>query len=171
MWGGLSVSRLQPLFITQKKCVRILFGDNEAFKNKFYTCVRVRPFGQQELGVDFYKKESSKPLFSANDILTIHNLYKYHSTVGTYKILKLRTPISLYSLFNTSIRKETLLISQNSSCRFIDLSTSLWNEFREKLSVDDFMTSIGSLKSRLKKLLLTVQKKHDHNEWCELNYR
>ena len=49
--------------------------------NKFKTCVRCRPFGEQVLGSDFYKKEHSKPLFTSNDILSVHNLYKYHSSL------------------------------------------------------------------------------------------
>ena len=89
----------------------------------------------------------------------------------TYKILKLRTPISLYTLFDKSDRKETLLLSQNSSCTFIDMSTKMWNEYREKLSVNDYMaTSIGSLKRKIKKHLLSVQKGHDEKEWSDLNY-
>ena len=171
VWGGLSKNRLEPLFLTQKKCVRILFGDYEAYKNKFRTCARIRPLGHQKLGPEFYRKESTKPLFTANDILTVHNLYKYHNTIGTYKILKLRTPISLYALFDKSDRKETLLLSQNSCCTFIDTSTRMWNEFREKLSIYDFMTtSIGSFKSKIKKHLLSVQKGHDEKEWSDLNY-
>ena len=39
-----------PLFITQKKCIRILFGDTEAYKNKFMTCARSREYGSQILG-------------------------------------------------------------------------------------------------------------------------
>lgn len=170
VWGNVSMNSLEPLFITQKKCIRILFGDSEAFTNKFKTCARTRPFGQQTLGAHFYMKESSKPLFSANDILTVHNIYRYQSTIETYKILKLRTPMSLYELYNISTRKETLLLSQNSSCKFIDASTKLWNTFNEKLSINDLMTSIGSVKVNVKKLILKTQKDHDQKEWCYLNY-
>ena len=38
VWGGLSNNRLEPIFKTQKKCIRILFGDQEAYSNKFKTC-------------------------------------------------------------------------------------------------------------------------------------
>ena len=54
VWGGLSKNRFQPLFVTQKKCIRILFGDNDAYKEKFCTCARARPFGEQKLGSEFY---------------------------------------------------------------------------------------------------------------------
>ena len=42
-WGGISQNKLKPLFITQKKCVKVMFGDNEAYFNKFMTCVKTRP--------------------------------------------------------------------------------------------------------------------------------
>ena len=43
------------LFITQKKCLRIMFGDNEAYHNKFKTAARVRPRELQKLGAEFYE--------------------------------------------------------------------------------------------------------------------
>ena len=43
VWGGVSINKLSPLFLAQKKCVRILFGDSEAFSEKFKTCSRSRP--------------------------------------------------------------------------------------------------------------------------------
>ena len=49
--------KLEPLFITQKKCIRIMFGDNEAYKNKFMTCARSRSKEQQILGAEFYDLE------------------------------------------------------------------------------------------------------------------
>ena len=48
-WGGVSDLKLEPLFIAQKKCIRVLFGDKEVFLNKSRTCCRVRPHGQQKL--------------------------------------------------------------------------------------------------------------------------
>jgi len=171
VWGGLSRNRLEPLFVVQKKCIRILFGDNDAYKEKFKTCARARPFDDQILGSDFYTLESSKPLFTTYNILTVHNLYKYHCTLETYKILKLRVPISLYSLFVKSRRKETLLISQPQSTNFMCMSTKLWNVFRQELQIYDFSTvSIGSFKCRLKSILLQSQKAHDSDVWCDLNY-
>ena len=171
VWGGLSKNRFQPLFVTQKKCIRILFGDNEGYKDKFRTCARTRQFGTQKLGSEFFKLESSKPLYVKHDLLTVHNLYQYHSTLEAYKILKLRVPISLYSLFNISQRKETLLVSQPPSNNFICMATKLWNYFRQKLCIVDFSTSIGSLKSKMKTYLLTTQKGIDCETWCDQDYQ
>ena len=171
VWGGLSKNRLQPLFVTQKKCIRILFGDSEGYKDKFRTCARARPFGNQVLGAEFYKLEASKPLFTNNSLLTVHNLYQYHCALEMYKIIKLRIPISLYSLAGVSSRKETLLISKPQSTNFLCMATKLWNAYRQRLGVYDFDTSIGSLKSKLKVWLLKRQKEYESEVWCDNNYQ
>jgi len=88
VWGGVSKSKLDPLFKAQKKCLRILFGDEEAYLNKFKTCARTRPIESMNLGKEFFKKEESKPLFNSNEILTVHNAYIYHMILTTFKILK-----------------------------------------------------------------------------------
>ena len=170
VWGGLSKNRLQPLFVTQKKCIRILFGDNEAYKDKFRTCARARPIGTQKLGSEFFRLENSKPLYIKHHLLTVHNLYKYQCTVEVYKILKLRVPISLYSLFDLSLRKETLLVSQPPSNNFLCMATRLWNDCRQNHSITDFSTSIGSLKSKVKTYLLKIQKGVDCEAWCDNDY-
>ena len=74
-WGGISQNKLKPLFTTQKKCVRVIFGDNEAYFNKIMTCVRTRPRESQKLGKEFYEQEHSKPLFNDNNLLTVYQLY------------------------------------------------------------------------------------------------
>ena len=171
VWGRVSNNRLEPLFKTQKHCIRILFGNSEAYMNKFKTCVRCRPFGEQVLGSDFYKKEHSKPLFTSNDILSVHNLYKYHSSLEVYKVLKLRVPISLYSLFVRSARKETLLITYKNATNTISRWSQLWNSCRQALSVNEFSTtSIATIKNKLKKSLQSIQKLNDITHWDESNY-
>ena len=67
------------------------------------TCVRTRPRESQKLGKEFYEQEHSKPLSNDNNLLTVYQLYKYHCTLELFKIVKLRLPISLYSLFNILI--------------------------------------------------------------------
>ena len=48
VWGvALKNKANEKLFITQKHCIRILFGDYEAYMNKVSTCARTRPYGQQ----------------------------------------------------------------------------------------------------------------------------
>ena len=87
VWGGISQRKLQPLFKAQKMCLRIMFGDKEAYKDKFKTCARCRPIGEQMLGSKFYSKEHTKPLFNSHQIMTVHNLYFYHCINDVSKIL------------------------------------------------------------------------------------
>ena len=119
VWGGGAHSKLEPLLNMQKKCLRILFGDKEAYLDKFKTSARCRPYGNQILGQEFHARENSKPLYNDNEILTIHNLYLYHTCNEVFKILKYRTPISLYSLYIRSTRKDSLLITPTSSHHYI----------------------------------------------------
>ena len=62
VWGGISIPKLRPLFLAQKYCIRILFGDKESYLDKFKTAARARPYGLQALGQDFYKKGAQKTL-------------------------------------------------------------------------------------------------------------
>ena len=58
VWGKLPQSKMKNLFNTQKKCIRILFGDWNAYCDKFQTCVKARPIDLQKLGPQFYKKRA-----------------------------------------------------------------------------------------------------------------
>ena len=49
--------------------MRVMFGDNEAYFNKFMACVRTRPRESQKLGNLFYEQEHSKPIFNDNNLL------------------------------------------------------------------------------------------------------
>ena len=47
-WGGISKNLLEPLFITHKKCIRVMFGDKDAYIDKF------KPVQEQDhLKIDF----------------------------------------------------------------------------------------------------------------------
>ena len=170
IWGCVSIAKLDRIFKVQKKCIRILFGDSEGYKNKFKTCARTRPIDKQILGSEFYCLEHTKPLFNKHKFLTIHNLFTYHTCITLYKILRTRVPIALYSMFSFSSHIETRLKSQLTGCVFVDNSTIIWNNIREKLSVNDFNISISVLKSNVKSYLLRKQQEYDQLEWCILNY-
>ena len=51
--------------------MRILFGDKEAYLDKFKTACRTRPIETQILGTSYYMKEHTKPLFHKNKILAV----------------------------------------------------------------------------------------------------
>ena len=77
LWGGVTNNKLLPLFKLQKKCLRILFGDKEAYLDKFKTSARVRPFEEQKLGAEFFKREHTKPLFTKHSVINVRNLFVY----------------------------------------------------------------------------------------------
>ena len=168
VWGGISNNQLKPLFITQKKCIRILFGDHESYIDKFMTCARTRPYHFQCLGSKFYAKESTKPLFTKHEILAAENLYRHRCLMELFKILKSRTPISLFSLFSISNRKDNLLITPCPTSQFMYKSAWLWNEFR-KVSHLNFTSSCSSVKNFLKQSLLSVQNRYGA-VWCNNNF-
>ncbi len=64
VWGGVSKQKLSKVFNAQKHCLRILFGDKEAYLDKFKTSVRTRPVQDQILGQKCFELEHSKPLFN-----------------------------------------------------------------------------------------------------------
>ena len=41
--GGVSEAKINPLFIAQKHCIRVLFGDKEKYLEKHRTAARSRP--------------------------------------------------------------------------------------------------------------------------------
>ena len=110
-----SKNLLKSLFTTQKKCIRIMFGDQDAYMAKFETCARTRTFESRILGREFFQREPSKPLFCNNSLLTVHNLYKYHCIVEMFKVVKLRIPISIYELMKRSRRRDNYFISPSGS--------------------------------------------------------
>ena len=170
VWGGLSRNKLLPLFTIQKKCVRILFGDSEQYFDKFKTCARTRSFENRYLDSLFFRKENTKPLFNQNKLLTIHNLYKYHCMLELFKVLKSHVPISIYSLFQISNRKQNFLLTPNPSIQFRYNAAYLWNLYRTELLADgDIYIGIAKFKSVLKEHLHKAQCLYDPVEWCEPN--
>ena len=169
VWGGVSKNTLNPLITIQKKCIRILFGDKSSYLDKFKTCARTRPIDNQTLGTGFYIKEHTKPIFKQNMILTVQNLYYYHMALNTYKILNSRVPISLYSMFTLSKRKETLLITPFPSNNFVYNACCIWNNIRDLLSIKMFGIKISKIKNDLKQYLFSRQNLGDEIEWSDEN--
>ena len=165
VWGGIPSSRTNSLWLSQKQCMRMLFGDKEAFLNKFRTAVRTRSYPNQLLGEEFYNREHTKPLFQEHKILTLPNLFTFFTYMELFKILKLRDPITMHSQFTLSQRKPTLLINDFPSENFVSTSTKLWNIITPKLKLIDFSTKISTVKNRLKKGLLILQNSNNPIIW------
>ncbi len=174
VWGNAAKNLMDSLFTIQKHCIRILFGDKEAYLEKFKTCVRARAPNEHKLGPQFYIKEHTKPLFNKHDLFTVINLYHHRTISDVFKILKTRTPLSLYSDFNVSSRKDTLLLMPKDTGSYTFHASSLWNLFRSTLSVEevqDFSIKFSYMKRHIKQFLLQRQKIGDELEWSEENHK
>ena len=188
-WGAIPSSKLQGIFSIQKRCIRLLFGSEYSFDHPGYyeTCARVRSY-QDHKSKKNYCLEHTKPLFNKQKIFNVFNLYVYHTFMDVFKILKTRTPISLYSLFNKGLRDTNFMvllpevklsISKNN---FVFKSSSLWNELIElilekslpnkkgvivkgSIPNSDLCATIPFVKNKLKSLLLDRQLSGDSLEW------
>ena len=87
-----------------------------------------------------------------------------------FKILKLRTPLSLSDYFTKSSRKETTLITAFPTDDFISRSTKIWNDIAPKLKLVDYSHKISAAKSSLKKTLLVNQSSGDTIFWNANNF-
>ena len=120
----------------------------------------------------------------------------YHTFLSVIKILKFRTPISMYSCFNISSRKGTFLVTTETVSTYIYIASSMWNKCTgfifnkpslveiwhshmkepEKVLIpgsspnSDLCISMSTFKYRLKKLLLETQKQGDTIEWQDHNF-
>ena len=160
VWGGTTQENISKLWKAQKLCIRTLFGDREAFQDKFMTSCRTRSIDSQQLGQDFFCLEHTKPIFKQQNILSIHNLYTYHCFMECFKILKLRSPISLFKEYSLSTRKPTTITPSYPSKTFTSRSTYLWNILAPKMKVLDYSAKISVVKANLKKCIFTNQ----HNQ-------
>ena len=167
VWGNAALVHTEKIWMAQKHCIRVLFGDKLAYLEKFQTCARARPYSSQTLGDHFFQLEHCKPLFKTYKILAFRNLYTYHTFMETFKILKLRYPISLYEQYNVSRRKEITLITSHPSKDFVSRSTNLWNTIAPKLKLMDYSHNINQAKSCLKKSLLNMQHVNDDIAWLQ----
>ena len=165
VWGGIQDSKLSELLIIQKKCIRIMFGDYNAYVDKFKTCCRARTIDHQILGAEFYAKEHTKPLCKKHGILAINNLYTYHCLLETFKIIKFQTPIGIHSQYKFSTRTTSQTITTPTpNSHFSYKSSVIWNSLQPKLSIDP-SKSLTNFKNTLKNALLTNQHKHHDEKW------
>ncbi|NRB82093.1 MAG: hypothetical protein HRU38_26155 [Saccharospirillaceae bacterium] len=178
-WGGVSKYKVESLFSIQKRCIRLLFGKELTLDHaEFYeTCARVRTYDEHLAKKDFLL-EHTKPLFNEYKcILNLHHLYVYH----IFKILKYRTPISVYENFCHSLRNTNYLMLlpkinlDISKCNFMFRATSIWNRLigtvlnnsspnshgiiiQGSSDCSDLSTPISYIKKKLKDLLFGIQK-------------
>ena len=142
----------------------------ESLSEKYSTSARCRPLGKQVLDSIFYQREHTKPLFNGNYLLTIHNLYVYHSFIELFKVLKFRQPYSLFSSFNLpkSLTRSTRFGSTHitipntisaTSNTFTYQAAKIWNIYRNKLNIFDFEIGVNFVKANLTSMILSIQSK------------
>ena len=146
-----------------------MFGDNEAFFDKFRTCARVRAKENQKLGLNFYTKESSKPIFKKMKLLTVKNVYRQRCIMEIFTIIKYKVPVSMISLVRESERKECKLITPFPSHNFTSQSAWLWNKFKSVHRSINFSLTTIKIKNILKYSLLEAQNTYYGDNWCEYN--
>ena len=131
-------------------------------------------------------------MFNKQKILSLFNLYTYHTFVNTLKVLKTRTPLSLFNLFMQGFRdanfllflpKVNLDISKNN---FVFNACTIWNSLigdmlEKSLPLDkgkykgtvvqgssknsDLCATVSFIKNKLKCHLLNQQSSGDLIEW------
>ena len=81
-----------------------------------------------------YILEHTKPLFNKHNILSIFNLFTYHTFLDIFKILKTQLPISLHYLFKKSQRDTNFILHlpevdlDISKRNFVFSASSVWNK-------------------------------------------
>ena len=172
-WGGAKKKLIDEIFFTQKIAIRYLFGNYEKFLEKFSTAARTRPYGEQQLGASFYRREHTKPLFNAHKILTVYNLYIYTAVNEIGKLLTVRNPIILFEQIKLSSRNKENRIIIESSCQkdsCFHNASSLWNMYIKKIEIPEIHSiTIPLLKYKLKTHLLSIQLEGSAEEWISVN--
>ena len=192
-WGSIAESKLNCLFRLQKRCIRLLFGTEYSYDHAEYyeTCARVRTYDNHISKKD-YSLEHTKPLFNKHTILTISNLSTYHTFLEAFKILKYRTPISLYSLYTlgeleTNFRLLLPMVHlEKSKHSFVYNSCAIWNSLVDNIlekslpnaknivvqgssENSDFCATVPFVKIKLKCEMLRLQALGDDSIWVAEN--
>ena len=193
-WGGIPHYKLQKLFVIQKRCIRLLFGNELSFDHGDYykTCARSRTFQDHKNPRDF-NLEHTKPIFLEKKLLTIHSLYYKHTFVETFKVLKFREPRGLLdkmNLLSNNHNSHIILrpyITHNSlmtnDYNFIIKCCKIWNtlakdvfaknKINERMGYiipgeeanSDLSSSVSFIKDSLTKVLLGKQSAGSDNIW------
>ena len=113
----------------------MLFGTEITYDHpQFYeTCARTRTYEEHRAPKN-YVLEHTKPLFNKHNILSLENLYKYHSFMEIFKLLKFKVPKSLSELFIKSTREQRRTLTlpnislEKSKQNFVFNGSLNWNE-------------------------------------------
>ena len=85
-----------------------------------------------------------------------------------FKILKYRTPLTMYEHYQISKRQALTyikIITPMPNTQFIYKSSILWNTIRPKLGIQDMGISTSQVKTTLRNLIHSNQHSHSDIEW------
>ena len=79
----------------------------------------------------------------------------------------------VYEIFNVSNRDESLtLVTPNPSLQFAYQGPKIWNSIHKKIHAAlDLTTKMSYVKSRLKDILIDIQKQGSEIEWQPQNFK
>ena len=136
--------------------------------------------------------EHTKPLFNKHEILTLFNLNAYHTYLELFKILKYRTPVSMYGLYTLSERQTNfrlhlpIVTLEKSKNNFVFNSCVIWNKLVENIlerslpnengivvrgvtKNSDLCATMPFIKNKLKAELLSLQRLGNNTDWISDN--
>ena len=155
VWGsGANESKLRPLFIIQKRCLRNLYKVRKESK---------------------LVKGHTKTTFNAQNILTVYNLYYYFTLSCIARIRKIENPEYLYSLLNIDNNKQRMVIpllkTEHYQLNFMFQGPKLWNQMLPYIKDKHFNLpwNMNLFKTRVKSFLLKLQSYSDENNWTIAN--
>ena len=156
VWGnGASETQLKPLFILQKKCLRNLFKIKRESK---------------------LLRGHTKPTFTENNILTVHNLYNYFTLTSITTIRMRQKPEYLYTLLKLNNTPQRMylpfLTTTHYQNNFLYQGPKLWNLLLPFIKDKNFNLplTIQSYKSKLKRFLCEMQCYESSEEWSSANF-
>ena len=116
--------------------------------------------------------EHTKPLFNANKILTIQNLYRYTAVTELTNIFKFGHPKSLLETFELSSRnnRNLIIVSARNNSQFHYQSSVMWNSLLKPLKVPSVhQIDINIFNQKFRKYLLKQQEIGDETTWTNAN--
>ena len=142
------------LFKLQKKAIRIVANQTIKIDGRF---------------------QHTKPIFKKLNILTIHNLYFYHTACEAIKVLSSKKPNAIFNLYALTPSRKLILPKfkkeKLKTKSFIFNSSKILN-FISANKIDYKITHFSTFKLNLKRFLMNRQGISLNNDpnWLPLNY-
>ena len=156
VWGSsASQSKLNNLFVLQKKAIRNIFGIKKESKNV---------------------KGHTKQTFNDNKILTVHNLASYFTVTCISKVRLQKTPTYLYELLSIDNTIPRILLpllnSSHFQNNFLFYGPKIWNQILPFIKDKNYNmpTTFYQHKNRFKKFLIKMQSYGSDTEWSDVNF-